>query len=367
MGHPTTLITVGRAANAIALPQIGSFHGTPIPRGIGPLVTAIARANVVHVLGYRDPLGTAAASLARLRRLPYIVEPVGMHRRRLRSVSLKSVYDGVLGRRLISSAACVIATSYLEAAELAEDDVPMERIQLRPNGIDLDALRPLPLRGALRRAAGVPASAPLVLALGRIAAKKGLLDLARALAALDGVWGLVAGPDAGDGTLKALLELRERLGLGSRLVVIPAGVWGEQRAQAFADADVFCLPSATENFGNAAVEAAACGLPVVLSDRCGAAEWLDPRATLVVPYAVPRALVQALDVALRKGPQDAAARRGAAGLAQSLSWRDIAGRQLAIYRSVVVGPDGSGSMSRLAGQDGIEKTVPGEAPSRVAR
>jgi glycosyltransferase involved in cell wall biosynthesis len=343
-GSHTTLVTVRQAAGATGLPQLGSFHGTPIPRRIAPLADAIAQADVVHILGYRDPLGVAAAGLARRRRVPYVLEPVGMHRRRLRSRSLKSLFDGVLGRRLISGAACLIATSRLEAGELVEDQVPAERIQLRPNGVDLEDLLPLPARGVLRERVGIPAGAPLVLALGRIARKKGLLDLARALAALDGVWGLVVGPDAGDGTLKALLEIRERLGLGSRLAVMPRGVWGEEKAQAFADADLFCLPSASENFGNAAAEAAACGLPVVLSDQCGAAEWLDPRATLVVPYSVPRDLARALELALLEQPLAADAREAAAGLARSLSWHDVAGRQLAIYRSVVVSRDRSESL-----------------------
>jgi glycosyltransferase involved in cell wall biosynthesis len=182
---------------------------------------------------------------------------------------------------------------------------------------------------------GVPAHAPLVLSLGRIAQKKGLLDLARALAALDRVWGLVAGPDAGDGTLDALLQLRDGLGLHSRLAVIPEGIWGDQKAQALADADVFCMPSASENFGNAAAEAAACGMPVVLSDRCGAAEWLDPRATVVVPYSDARALVRALEQALGEPAIAVAAREAAGALLQSLPWREVAAQQLAMYHLIV--------------------------------
>jgi glycosyltransferase involved in cell wall biosynthesis len=345
---------------------MGSFHRTPVPGRLAPLAAAIAESDVVHILGYRDPLGTAAATLAQFSRVPYVVEPVGMHRRRIRSLGLKSAYDRVLGRRLISKAAFVVATSRLEASELAEDSVPMDRIQLRPNGVDVEDFLPLPPRGTLRGRAGVSADAPLILALGRIARGKGLLDMARALAALDGVCGVVAGPDAGDGTLYALLELRRRLGLRSRLVVIPKGLWGEEKAQAFADADVFCLPSVSENFGNAAAEAAACGLPVVLSDRCGVAEWLDPRATVVVPYGVPSALVQALEVALRE-PMARAGEQVAGALAQALSWRDLARRQLEIYQSLGATVDLGAPPGRTAGQAPHEPPRQGEtAPSTTA-
>ena len=52
---------------------------------------------------------------------------------------------------------------------------------------------------------------------------------------------------------------------------------------AFADANVFALPSMSENFGNAAAEAAALGVPVLVSDQCGVAVASPAETTRIVP------------------------------------------------------------------------------------
>jgi glycosyltransferase involved in cell wall biosynthesis len=295
---------------------------------------SIRDADVVHVLGYRDLVGTAAALIAHRMRLPYVFEPSGMHRRRLRSLGLKSVFDGLVGERVVRMASVIVATSTLEASELEEDGVNRERIRLRPNGIEMEGLLPLPARGALRRKLNFPPDAPVVLSLGRITAKKGLLDFARALVTLSGVWGIVAGPEDGDGTLGRLLSERARLGLSERLAILPEGLWGRERAQAFADADAFCLSSATENFGNAALEAAAVGMPVVISDACGAAEWLEPQGTRVVPYADVELLAQAIREVIVDPRPRAAAERSAPRLRQTLAWDFVAQLQLEIYQEI---------------------------------
>lgn len=320
--------------NEVALERIGGFHGTPIPRTLRPLVREVRRAEVVHVLGYRDPVGTAAFLIARPWRVPVVWEPCGMHRRRLRSLRLKALFDAGPGRMIEKTARRVVATSRLEAGELAADGLPAARIAIRPNGVDFSGLVPPPSRGRLRQALGIPPEAPLVLALGRITAKKGLLDLAEAVAGLAGAHALVAGPDDGDGTLPALLARRRAIGLEGRLHILARGLWGADKAQAFADADCFCLPSASENFGIAAAEAAGCGLPVVVSQECGVAEFLQPSACRVIAHGDVDELRRALGEVLSQ-PVRAAARAQAPRLRRSLDWQVLAREQLAIYEEAV--------------------------------
>jgi glycosyltransferase involved in cell wall biosynthesis len=212
--------------------------------------------------------------------------------------------------------------------------VAQDRIVVRPNGIVTTALASAAPRGSLRRELGVPDGAPLVLALGRMAFKKGLQTLIASVARLPGVHLVVAGPDDGDGTLAGLMALREQLAVHDRVHLRGAGLWGEDRARAFADADVLCLYSLTENFGAAAVEAAYCGVATIVSDQCGAAEWLDD-GTCVVPIDRPELLV----TALRRLTGDPAerARIAAAGraAAATLAWPELARRQAGIYASIV--------------------------------
>jgi glycosyltransferase involved in cell wall biosynthesis len=300
---------------------------------MGHLSRVVRGADIVHVLGFRDPIGTVACIAAARAGVPFVMEPVGMHRRRLRSVRLKRAFDAVLGSWLLERAAITIATSSLEANELVADGHDPGTIVVRPNGVDVDDLVPSPERGAFRSAHGVPADVPLVLSLGRIARKKGLTTLVEALAELPGVWGAIVGPDDGDGALGDVRAAIERLGSTS-VVVVPHGLWGRDKRSVFADADAFCLPSATENFGNAPAEAAALGIPAVVSDRCGVAELLPLEAHTVVPFGDVVALRAAIETAL-KPDRRKAAKRAAPAIRERLSWGSVATEQAAIYERVL--------------------------------
>ena len=337
-GDDVIVLGTGEAPDgrSVGLPPVARFHTTPIPSRTSVIGRLAADADVVHVLGFRDPVGTLAAFGSVRSGVPYVLEPVGMHERRVRSHRLKRVFDAVLGHRVVDRAALVMATSRLEADELVAGGVDPDTIRLRPNGIEVEPLLPLPAGGAFREAHGVPADAPLVLALGRITMKKGLPFLAEAVGGLDGAWLALVGPQEGDGTIEDVRAAARRSGVEERVRIVQAGAWGPDKAAAFADADVFALPSATENFGNAAAEAAALGVPVVVSDRCGVAEWLPPASSAVVPYAEVAPLRAAIERLLSPEVR-AAARREADGLRQALSWGGIAAAQRSIYLEVLAG------------------------------
>src|SRR4051794_19680767 len=79
-----------RTEGTVVLPVLAGFHGTPVPATTNPVRRLAAGADVVHVLGYRDPVGTSAARAARRLGIPFVFEPAGMHRRRLRSLRIKA-------------------------------------------------------------------------------------------------------------------------------------------------------------------------------------------------------------------------------------------------------------------------------------
>jgi glycosyltransferase involved in cell wall biosynthesis len=288
----------------------------------------------VHIFGYRDPVGLVGAMAATRASVPYLIEPCGMVRPKVRSFLAKRAFDAAIGKRVLERAAIIVATSKLERRELLEEGVDRNRIRIRPNGITLppsDAHRD----DFIRKRFGVPMEAPLVLTIGRIARVKGLFDLVESVSRLPGAHLLIAGPDARDGTLPALV--RRTSGLGGRVHIDPEGLWGRDKLQAFGDADCFALPSQTENFGNAAAEAATAGLPVVVSDECGVAEVLDPAAHRVIRVGDVGALTAAIAELIRgDGPRRAAA-SAALKLRELLDWSSLVAVQLEIYREVLSG------------------------------
>jgi len=93
-----------------------------------------------------------------------------------------------------------------------------------------------------------------------------------------------------------LEKLAVRSGVQSR-VVFSGAVLGREKWAAYRDADVFVLPSQNENFGNTAAEAAACGVPVVVTENCGVAPLLAGVAGFKVRHeteAVARAVTRIL-------------------------------------------------------------------------
>jgi glycosyltransferase involved in cell wall biosynthesis len=198
--------------------------------------------------------------------------------------------------------------------------VPRERIHVRGNGFPEPYEGPAADRGAL----GIPDGVPVLLYVGRIAAGKGIEHLMAALHELPDAHLLLIGPD-------------DRHGVAETLAADRVHVLGPTDSPPLAYyrlADVFVLPSAGESFGLVAAEAAAAGTPVVVTDRCGVAEFFREGEALVVPDHRP-AILDAVRSVLA-GPE-LRARLSAAGVeaARRNSWDAVADRQEELYRLAV--------------------------------
>jgi glycosyltransferase involved in cell wall biosynthesis len=303
------------------------YLGTPLRyrwMGITPtLPVALARVprpDVVHVFGFRDPVTTATAAWARVMRVPYVFEPLGMFRPRLRKVALKRALDATLYRGVARGAAAVVVSSELERDDVVACGVPVERVHVRGNGFP-DPERLVPDPGGVRHQLGIPPDVPLVLYVGRVAQGKGIDHLLAALEELPEAHLVVAGPDDRHGVSVD----------GERVHRLPAS--DEPPLHLYPQADVFVLASEGESFGMVAAEAAAAGTPVIVSDRCGVAGFFEDGEALVVPYE--RAAVVS---AIRRVLSDDALReqlaRGGPVAARRTSWDHVTDVQERIYAEV---------------------------------
>jgi glycosyltransferase involved in cell wall biosynthesis len=321
-----------------------TYLATPLSyrwMGITPSLPAALerheRPDVVHVLGFRDPVSTGVAAWARVRRLPYVFEPLGMFEPRLRKVALKRTLDATLYRGVAGGAAAVVVSSDREAEHVRAGGVADARVRVRGNGFPDPESMP-PSRNVFRGELAIPEGAPIVLYVGRIASGKGIEHLLSAVRELPDIHLVLVGPDDRHGAMNAVGAAQ------STGRVHTLGATTDPPLHLYKEADVLCLPSEGESFGMVAAEAAAAGTAVVVTDRCGIAGFFREAEALVVPYGAAE-----LTDALRRVLGDEELRRslGAGGIAAArrMSWEHVTAHQEEIYREAIASRQASTSAS----------------------
>jgi glycosyltransferase involved in cell wall biosynthesis len=262
-------------------------HDYPLSLGI---LGALREADphVVVVSGWSTFASQATIAWCRRHGVPYVLL-VESNERDARAGWRRAV-KGAVVPTTVRNAAEVFVVGTLARESMLARGVDSDRISLFADTIDparfgSEADRLAARRDELRAEAGLAAEDVAVLSVARLAPEKGhdTLMAAAALLADPRVAVLLAGSGPERERLEALAGE-----LGTRLVVLD---------ERYAIADVFALLSRHEPWGVAVNEAAACGLPLVLSDRVGAAYDLleDGRNGALVPADDPHAAADALE------------------------------------------------------------------------
>lgn len=293
--------------------------------------------DVVHVHSLFSFSSIVAAQIARWRGTPYVIRPLGtlntygVTRRR---PWLKRLSLAVFERRAIRDAAAVHFTSQAEWDQALELGVTLRGVVL-PLGVTAPAAAP---RDAVEARYPDLAGHRYILYLSRLDPKKNVEGLLRAMniarRELQSLKLLIAG----DGKETYVAGLKA---LARQLRVDDATVWaghieGTVKASALSGAEIFVLPSFSENFGVAAAEALMAGVPCVLGEGVAIAREVAEAGAGFVVSADPGAIAQALkylagDARLR----DEMASRAAA-LARSRYTVKVMGKSLVeLYQSVL--------------------------------
>ena len=292
------------------------------------LVHAIrqVRPDVLHT--HTPKAGVLGRVLGRLLRVPVVVNTC-------HGLWVRPDQSGARRAAVLAVEALAARFSHVELYQNADDRrvlaraVPARRSRLVGNGIDLERFATDPQgRVRVREELGVAPDELLVGGVGRRVAEKGIIELGATARALAGrarfVW---AGPED-PGKRDALTDA------GGALDFLPER---DDMAAFYSALDIFVLPSYREGFSRSAMEAAACGLPMVLTDIRGCREiGQHERHLLLVPprnaHAVTAAVVRLLhDPELRRRLAQAAAERAAAAFDQ----RAVAARSIEAYRAVL--------------------------------
>ena len=240
-------------------------------------------------------------------------------------------------RTLAQSADRVICASDGEREMLINVyGVAPNRIVTVPCGVDTARFRPM-AGAAVRRRLGIDAGAPIVLFVGRIEPLKGIDVLLRAAAQLEGRFHLlVVGGDEKDSARKGeLVALARQLGIERKVTFLDAVAHADLPLY-YNAADICVVPSYYESFGLVAVEAMACGVPVVASRVGGLRETVrDGRTGYLVPWRCPEPFAERLDLLLSNEALRRSLGREGRATAERFRWSDVAARVEDVYHELV--------------------------------
>ena len=281
------------------LPRIGVPLAVPLYlASLLPHRALLAQADVIFG-AWAYPDGCAVVLAARALGKPCVVK---VHGSDLNEVAKLPAPRAVLARVLPLADAMVSVSAPL-SNELEELGVARAKIHLVANGVDTAVFAPRDKREA-RRKLGLSETAPLVVFVGRIEPKKGMLELLEAIPrvlerAPGAVFALI-----GDGPLSE--RVKETAASLGGAILAPGARPLREVAQWLTACDVFTLPSWMEGTPNVVLEALASGRPVVATRVGGIPHVLpDPDAGRLVPardaVALADALVETIDRARSGG------------------------------------------------------------------
>ena len=298
-GTVPTLAWNGFQAHYLRYPLIPKFseavHAQCMSLGVGGSIARLHRRIGFDVINahWLYPDGVAAVALGRRLGIPVVLTGLGcdindsLHDPRLRPGML----DALAGAAAATTVSAPLAQGLIEAG------IPGDKITVIPNGVDTARFQPRDA-GGCRREVGEHADGPLVVCVSRLSYEKGVRFLVHALHILRATVPNARLALVGDGPQRAELEeLVRTFGLQNAVRFV-GNVEHADVSKWLGAATLACMPSLREGHPNAAMEALACGRPLVASAVGALPGMIHADSGVLVPPGDPAVLAAGLERAL---------------------------------------------------------------------
>ena len=340
------------AANARVIHLPGGAPDVPMDRLFDSLpeflaeVEAFQRRNqleyqVVHSHYWLS--GWVGRQLARSLGIPHVLtfHTLSLIKQQSRSGEVEPPARQSVERELAASASRIVGFSPHERDALVRlYGADSDNIVLAPCGVDLSLFRPMDQKMARQRL-GLNGE-KVVLFVGRVEPLKGLDLLLQAAAQMETGQAVkvmvVGGIEEGDTEVSRLQDSARDLGI-DRVIEFVGRVDQDELPIYYNAADVCVMPSYYESFGMAALEAMACGTPVVASRVGGLSTVVHHGHTgFLKSWRCPEAFANSLDMILSSEDLQDSMGKAARKRAEGMSWENVAARIVDVYRAAV--PEG---------------------------
>jgi glycosyltransferase involved in cell wall biosynthesis len=285
----------------------------------------------------------AAAVACREAGVPYLLSPRGMMVKeliRLKSRFVKTAWINLIERSNLECAAAIHVTAEIEALELRKFGFSLPPLVTIPNGVAPPPVeQPSAIDAEIR---SLIQRQPLVLYLGRIDWKKNLLELVRAMSEVPHGHLVIAGNDE-EAYASRLANLTTSLGVSGRITVFPHPVLGADKEALLGACKIFVLPSLSENFGNAALEATVRGKAVIVSEGTGIATVVREHQCGLVCRPQAKDIARAINNLLSDSRlSERMGERGRSAALSNYTWPEVARRMSSVYETVQRGTIAAG-------------------------
>jgi glycosyltransferase involved in cell wall biosynthesis len=250
--------------------------------------------DVVYITGFFMWTGIKAVRICRKNRVPVIAGIHGgfTYKARQKSRLKKIIFRQLFIKNAINSVAAIHLTSHFEQINSA-GWLNGRPVFVIPNPVDPETLSPCrDKRKEFRSKYNIPLDAPVLIAATRFDWMKRIDLLIEAMAKLPH-WRLVVVGDFASGTGPRLMEYARSVAVSDR-ITWTGYLERKDLCVAMSASDIFALVSETENFGNVAVEAMMCGLPVLVSKETGVCEFINDQPFVMTPGLSAESIVDSL-------------------------------------------------------------------------
>jgi glycosyltransferase involved in cell wall biosynthesis len=305
--------------------------------------------DVVHLAMNWTVITAITYLYLRLHRRPYVYSAMGWVVIDGRSRILKKVYRAIFTRPMARAAECCIAITRREVVDYMRLGIDPSRIALIPNGIGPDAFDTESDQPDLfRRRHGI-GSQPFIMFIGRLNPIKGpdllIGAFARIAARFPEYRLVIAGNNYG--FLDELKGLARHQQLEERIIFL-GPIFGSEKRSAYRSAALFVIPSRFDTMTIVALEAAAAGAPILLTEQCDFPEIQEANGGLAVDASVGGLAAGLHRLLSRPSELEAMGKRARAFVAREYRWEYVSRQFLDVFRQAVA-----------AARDGVVQEDPG--------
>lgn len=248
----------------------------------------IRKYDIIHMNEFRSYQNNVTCEFAIKFNVPYILQARGSLlpyniKIPIYLRTFKKLYDFFWGFKILTNVNKVIALTDIERDQYISMGVPNDKVDLIPNAFNFQSS--FVEKGSFRSKYGIKDDEKIILFLGRINKIKGLDLLVDSFTnlseGLNNIKLVIVGPD--DGFLDELKNLIKDSEYENN-IIITGPLYGKSKFEAFSDSDLYVLPSKYEAFGNTIIESLANETPVVVSEKCGIANFIHKNGGLKFEY-----------------------------------------------------------------------------------